>query len=105
MLRRVDDHISLRTLGYVPVTVLILVAVSLYFEVNGIRHEDLYPTLSRALLFDPVYHLVNAFLHFDRAHFTWNMRLLIPFGVLLTWLTSNRHVLVVVVFVCTVGVE
>lgn len=98
MLQRIDETVALRALGYVPVTVLALVAISLYFEVNGIRHEDLYPTLSRALLVDPVYHAVNGFLHFDRAHFTWNMRLLIPFGVLLTWLTSNRHVLVVVVF-------
>jgi len=98
MRRGIDEHVSLRALGYVPVTVAVLVAASLYFEVNGIRHGDLYPTLSGGLLFDPVYHSVNAFLHFDRAHFTWNMRLLIPFGILLTWLTSNRHVFVVVAF-------
>lgn len=96
MLRGIDEYVSLNTLGYVPITVAGLVAVSLYFELNGIRHDDLYPTLSGALLVDPVYHMVNAFLHFDRAHFTWNMRLLIPFGILLTWLTSNRHVFVVV---------
>jgi len=97
MLEGTGEKIPKRALGYVPITVLLLVAVSWYFDTAGIRHDDVYPEVNRVLLVDPVYHSTNMFLHFDHAHFVGNMQLLLPFGVLLTWLTSNRHVLVVVV--------
>jgi len=94
----VDRNVDPVTLlGYTPIFVLVIVGVSWYFEANGIRHYEVFPDLTRTLLFDPVYHTTNAFLHFDRSHFVWNMRLLVPFGILLTWLTSNRHVFVIAV--------
>jgi membrane associated rhomboid family serine protease len=90
--------IPFKLVRYLPITILLLVAVSWLFEMNGIRKADVYPTVSRALLIDPIYHSINMFLHYNQAHFEGNMQLLIPFGVLLTWLTSNRHVFVIVVF-------
>nr|WP_255455277.1 rhomboid family intramembrane serine protease [Natrialba sp. INN-245] len=37
------------------------------------------------------------FLHLDWSHFRTNMLLWMPFAILLTWMTSNRHVLGLVV--------
>jgi membrane associated rhomboid family serine protease len=98
MLRRTTEILTDRRVGYLPITVLVLAGICWYVDSAGIRYDDIYPAVSGVLLVDPVYHASNMFLHFDHAHFVWNMRLLIPFGIVLTMLTSNRHVLVVVVF-------
>jgi membrane associated rhomboid family serine protease len=97
MLDSVQGPSRRQLLGYVPVTVVVVVVLSGYLEVNGIRSGDIYGGLSMADIFNPVYHATNMLVHEDWGHFAGNMRLLVPFGVLLTWLTSNRHVLVLVV--------
>jgi len=100
MLEERVDVSPRKILGYIPIVIGLLAILCWFFDANGIRYDDVYPEadITRALLFDPVYHSINMFLHFDHAHFSWNMRLLLPFGIVFTWLTSNRHVLVVVVF-------
>lgn len=87
-----------KLVGYVPITIGLVVAICWFFDANGVRYDNVYPDINRTLLFDPIYHSINMFLHFDHSHFAWNMRLLVPFGIVFTLLTSNRHVLVVVVF-------
>lgn len=96
MIDELRDSLSIRLLRFIPVVVLFIAAVSWYLDANAIRHQDLFPH-SETLLVDPRYHSINMFVHFDHSHFVGNIRLLLPFGILLTWLTSNRHVLVVVV--------
>lgn len=98
MLREAAETLTDRRVGYIPITVLVLAGICWYLDTTGVRHDDVYPEANRVLLVDPVYHTSNMFLHFDHAHFAGNMWLLIPFGVVLTLLTSNRHVLVVVLF-------
>lgn len=95
MIDDLRDNLSVRSIRFVPVVVLFIAAVSWYLDANAVRHQDIF-SHSDTLLVDPLYHSINMFVHFDHSHFAGNMRLLIPFGILLTWLTSNRHVLVVV---------
>jgi membrane associated rhomboid family serine protease len=89
------DRSVWRLLGYVPVTVLGIALVSGLLAANGIRFDDVF----ELHLLNPFVYTVNMLFHSDWAHYTGNMWLWIPFGVLLTWLTSNRHVLMLVVVV------
>jgi membrane associated rhomboid family serine protease len=98
MLRQTTEILTDRRVRYLPITVFVLAGICWYIDSAGVRYDDVYPEVNPILLVDPVYHASNMFLHFDHAHFVWNMRLLIAFGIVLTVLTSNRHVLVVVVF-------
>lgn len=47
-------------------------------------------------MFNPLYHVASLFFHENWAHYESNVLLLVPLGVLLTVLTSDRHVLLVV---------
>lgn len=85
--------------GYVPVTVLGMALVSGVLAANGIRFDDVFQLDGVPYLFNPFTYTVNTLFHSDWGHYAGNMRLWIPFGFLLTWLTSNRHVLVLAVVV------
>lgn len=84
-----------KVLPHVPVTVIVVTAVSAYLAVNEIRFLEVFaPTV-----LNPAFYTVNMLFHQDWAHFAGNMRLWIPFSLVLTWLTSDRHLLGLVVTV------
>lgn len=78
-----------RLVGSVPVTVLGIALVSGLLAAGGIRFDDVF----ELSLLNPFVYTTNMLFHSDWGHYAGNMWLWIPFGVLLTWLTSNRHVL------------
>ena len=89
-----------RAVGYVPVTMLGVFLACSALAVAGIFHaevRDLF--LGGTVLFNPLVYTINIFFHGDWGHYAGNMTLWVPFATLLTWLTSNRHVLLVVVTV------
>jgi membrane associated rhomboid family serine protease len=73
----------------VPVVVIAVTVVSWYLAANGIRTGDVYTNEP----LNPLPYLSNALFHLGWDHFWGNVRMWIPLGTLLTWLTSNRHVL------------
>jgi len=77
-------------LSKVPVTVGVFVMVQWYITTNGIEFYDIF---GRTAL-NPFFYTANMFFHAGGwSHYAGNMWLWIPFGVLLTWFTSNRHLL------------
>lgn len=80
-------------LRYVPVTVVAFAAVSGLISAEGVEFTDFF-ALNGAIVFNPATYTINMLFHAGGwSHYTGNMWLWVPFGVLLTWLTSNRHVL------------
>ena len=88
-----------RAVGYVPVTVVAIALVSGLLAAGGLRFDDVFEIAGLPSLFNPFNYTVNMLFHADWGHYAGNMRLWLPFGILLTWLTSNRHVLWLVVAV------
>ncbi|TYT62883.1 rhomboid family intramembrane serine protease [Natrialba swarupiae] len=85
-------------LPYVPVVAFAVVAVSGLFEYTDTRAIHLFgATEGLWVVLNPFYYVTNMFLHLDWSHFRTNMLLWMPFAILLTWMTSNRHVLGLVV--------
>jgi hypothetical protein len=88
-----------RALSSTPVTVLAFAAVSGLLAANGIAFTDFF-RLDATLLVNPASYTINMLFHAGGwGHYTGNMWLWVPFGVALTWLTSNRHVFGVAVTV------
>jgi membrane associated rhomboid family serine protease len=84
--------------GYVPVTILIIGGVAGWLASNGhYANTDSIVTVFPRIL-NPLYYFESLLLHTDWNHYRGNMTTLgfVPVGVLLTYLTSNRHVLGVV---------
>ncbi len=82
-------------LGYLPITVVGFAALTGWLHASGVEYyPDGYVFVD---LFNPLVYVGSLFFHADWTHYWGNMAFLLPFGVLLTWLTSNRHVLVVMV--------
>jgi len=88
-----------RVVGYVPVTVLGIAWVSGVLAAEGIRFDDVFEFPGLPWLLNPFNYTVNMLFHADWGHYAGNMRLWLPFGAIMTWLTSNRHVLWLVVAV------
>lgn len=81
---------------YVPVTVLVIAGIAHWFAVNGV-YPDRTQTLSILTLIDPIYYASSLFLHVGEwSHYVSNITVFVPLGIVLTWLTSNRHVLVLI---------
>lgn len=81
-----------RVVGYIPITVGAVWLLAWLFASNGVYIHDL-----EQLRHNPVFQLFLAnFVHGDWSHFSGNMDLWIPVGILLTLVTNNRHVLVIV---------
>lgn len=77
-------------LSKVPVTVSVFVVVQWYITTNGIPFEDVFTHSPLS----PFTYTANMFFHAGGwPHYAGNMELWIPFGVLLTLFTNNRHVL------------
>ena len=74
--------------GNLPITVGVVALIAWYFATNGIYVTE----AGAAARLNPINHVMNMFLHAGWGHFEGNMQLWLPFGVVLTWLTSNRHV-------------
>jgi membrane associated rhomboid family serine protease len=83
----------MQRLGYVPVTVIAVAAVSGVLAANGVRFTDVFATGGIETMFNPFVYTANMLFHDDWAHYASNMRYWLPFGVVLTLLSSNRHVL------------
>lgn len=81
----------IRFLGYVPFTVLGFAVLTYYFAVSGAGYERA-GRIGLEVVFNPLLYVGGLFFHVDMGHYWGNMTLLVPVGVLLTWLTSNRHV-------------
>jgi len=84
-----------RALGYVPVTVAVVVGMSWLFLAAGVDGGRVDRSL--ATLVNPLWYLTSMVVHADADHFWGNATLIVPFGVVLTLLTGNRHVLLVMV--------
>ncbi|WP_136687927.1 rhomboid family intramembrane serine protease [Halorhabdus amylolytica] len=84
-----------RLCGFVPITVAVVVGVSWYFVANGITDTAL--NVSLVTFLNPLWYLLSMVVHDGPAHFWGNMELFVPFAVVLTLLTSNRHVLGIVI--------
>jgi len=83
--------------GYVPVVALGIAGICWVFAMGGIWGTET-PSMTRlGAMINPVYHATNMFIHFDWGHLRNNLRLWIPIAILFTWLTSNRHLLVVII--------
>ena len=78
-----------------PVTVVVIAVVSGVFAHLGF---DTYPQdfSTFPYLLDPLYYIVTIFMHSGTSHYLANMYFFVPAGILLTYLTSNRKVLYVV---------
>ncbi|MFC7077229.1 hypothetical protein [Haloarcula halophila] len=93
-----DDRWSARRILYqLPVTVLAIAGIGWLLVSNGIDFTDVFHVGGAGTLFNPFVYTVNVLFHDDWAHYAGNMRLWLPFGILLTLMTSNRHVLGLVV--------
>lgn len=79
-----------------PFTILAIAIVGYLLASDGVRFHDVFGP--HAGLFVPSSYTVNALFHSDWGHYWSNVRLLVPFGVVLTLLTSDRHVLGLVAF-------
>ncbi|WP_172824866.1 rhomboid family intramembrane serine protease [Halorientalis sp. IM1011] len=78
-----------------PFTIFLIAGVGWLLVTNGVRIEDVFgPSPSP---FNPIFHLSNQFFHASLDHYRGNMLVLVPLGVVLTLLTSDKHVLGVVV--------
>ncbi|MDS0261645.1 rhomboid family intramembrane serine protease [Haloarcula sp. S1CR25-12] len=88
-----------RLVGYVPVTVVGVAVVSGVLAANGVRFDDVFGLPGVPYLFNPFNYTVNMLFHAGWGHYAGNMRLWLPVGIVLTWLTSNRHVLWLVIAV------
>jgi len=82
-------------LGHVPVTVTVVVGVSWLFLASGLDGGQVDHSV--VTLLNPLWYVTSMFVHADAAHFQGNVTLIVPFGVVLTLFTSNRHVLLVMV--------
>lgn len=83
-----------RVYRLLPLTVLGIAGISGYLVVTGDTAANV-EWLVHPL--NPLYYVASMVIHENWAHFAGNMSLLIPLGLLLTWLTSDRHVLAVAV--------
>lgn len=82
-------------LGYLPVTVVGFAVLTGWLRASGIEY---YPEGHAVVdLFHPAVYVGSLFFHADWAHYQGNIAVFLPFGLLLTWLTNNRHVLFVIV--------
>lgn len=87
-----DVEVSAWTLvRFVPLTTVAVAFVCWVLAANRVRFHQVFVLHP----LNPFAYVFNAVFHEDWTHFANNMRLWIPFGVVLTWLTSNRHLLVV----------
>lgn len=80
-----------RVVGYLPVSVAAVAGVSWYFLKIGISRYDVFG--SPVALLNPLWYVLSMVIHSGWGHFEGNMYILVPFGVLLTLFTSNRHVM------------
>jgi len=86
----VPDRLPRWLLSNTPVVVGLFVVIQWHITTNGIEFYDVFGSSP----LNPFVYTANMFFHAGGwSHYTGNMRLWIPFGVLLTWFTSNRHLL------------
>ena len=80
----------------VPITVIFIAALGGVFAHLG---YDTYPQgfSTFPYVLDPVYYVVTIFTHSGVSHYMANVYFLVPAGVLMTYLTSNREVFYVVI--------
>ncbi|MFB6162688.1 MAG: rhomboid family intramembrane serine protease [Halococcoides sp.] len=83
-----------RAIGDVPITVAMVVGTSWLFLWGGVTDTAL--AVRPVTFLNPLWYAISMVVHDGWGHFAGNMVLFVPFGVVLTWLTSNRHVAVVI---------
>lgn len=91
---RVPDPVLVVS-GYVPVVVFVLAGLGWLTLALGLPIETVLTPIPDWV--DPFGLLGAAVFHSGPGHFEGNMWILVPFGTVLTWLSSNRHVLLVAV--------
>lgn len=82
-------------LGYLPITVGVIALINYYTVTSGMEFMEVVNTDGGLVtLFNPFVYTLNILFHSGGwSHFSGNMTLWIPFGILFTLLTSNRHIL------------
>lgn len=81
--------------GYLPVTVVGFAVLTGWLHASGIEY---YPEGHAVVdIFHPAVYVGSLLFHSNWAHYQGNIAVLLPFGLVLTWLTNNRHVLFVIV--------
>lgn len=83
--------------GYLPITVIAVVVVSGLLATNEIWYHQVHLGSEPIDLINPFFYLGAMLLHGDWAHYYGNMEMWVPVGITLTLLTSNRHVLLIIV--------
>ena len=79
--------------GYLPITVIAFAVFTGWLHASSVGYfPDGYSIVD---LLHPMAYIGSLFFHEDWAHYRGNMLFFLPFGLLLTWLTSNRHVILV----------
>ena len=78
-----------------PLSILSIAGLSWLLRTNGYEFHDVFTRSPD--LWNVVAHLAAMVFHDGMAHLTSNLQLLVPFGILLTLLTRDEHVLVVVI--------
>ncbi|MDZ7689019.1 MAG: rhomboid family intramembrane serine protease [Halobacteriales archaeon] len=82
-----------KAVGYLPITVVGFAVITGWLHASSVGYfPDGY---SVADLLHPMAYVGSLFFHADWAHYRGNMLFFLPFGLVLTWLTTNRHVLLV----------
>ena len=81
--------------GYLPIVVFVVAGLGWVTLTLALPVETVQTPLPDWL--DPVGLLGGAVFHSGPGHYWGNVWFVVPFGVVLTWLTNNRHVLAVVV--------
>lgn len=84
----------------VPFTVIGFAVLTWILISNGVEYGDviiIQPSDGITTVLNPFIYIAGMFFHTDVLHYRFNMFLFVPFGILLTWLTSNRHVLGVMI--------
>lgn len=89
------DRLAGVLVAYVPWTVIGVSLLAVWIAQEGIWFVPGTP----AHPLDPVPYVAGMLFHESWDHLVGNLRLWIPIGVVLTWLTSNRHVLGLIVAV------
>jgi len=77
---------------YVPLTAIGVALICWLFAAGGIRIYDVI-SADPPSLWNPFAYVLPMFFHFNWEHFIGNIRLWIPFAIVFTLLTSDRHLL------------
>lgn len=84
-----------------PLTVLVVAGIGWYLAANGIYFEEVFG--EHPSIWNPFWHLASIVFHNGWGHFRGNLTPLLVFGVAMTLLTADEHVLGLIVVPSVIG--